>query len=48
MTILFKPFEKDGKKFVRYYRDGREVARIETGNQMKTIAELVRQQDKRH
>lgn len=47
MTILIKPVILNGKKFVQYFRDGREVARIETRNQMQTIVELLRNQEGR-
>lgn len=42
MTILIKPAVIDGVKHVVYYRDGREVARIRTDNQLKTISEMSR------
>ena len=42
MKILIKPLEVDGVKFVQYFKGGREVARIQTDNQLKTISEMFR------
>lgn len=47
MTILIKPAVIEGLKYVIYYRDGREVARIRTDNQLKTIIELTRNHKER-
>lgn len=47
MTILIKPAVIEGLKYVIYYRDGREVARIRTDNQLKTIVELMNSHKRR-
>lgn len=44
MKILFKSATIGGKKVIRYFRDGREVARIETTNPIKTIIHVLKKE----
>ena len=42
MKILIKTATTGGKKVIRYYREGVEVARIETVSPIKTISDTLK------